>query len=472
MTTIKFGTDGWRAGMADEYTFANVRRITQAVADYLRARGLAERGMIVGYDTRFRSDDFASAVAEVLAGNGIKAYLTPDPAPTPVSSYAILDRKTAGSVNITASHNPYTDNGYKLRSEYGGAAAPEVLHEVEALITAASQVKAMPLGDAESAGLVERFDPVPAYIAQISTLVDRDRLRDAGLHVAVDPMWGVGVGWFERLIGGGKTRLTSIHNGRNPLFPDMERPEPIDQNLRTLQQTVREVRADVGIANDGDADRVGVVDENGRFVNQLEVYALLALYLLEVRGWRGPLVKTVTTTMMARKLAARYDVPVYETGVGFKYVAPKMIEVDAIMGGEESGGFAFRGHLPERDGLLAGLFILDLMVRKEMSVSQLLDYLFELVGPHYYDRIDTELEPSEKPEVVERVRAARPAEIAGLKVTEIDTTDGFRYVLGDEGWLLIRFSGTEPVVRVYTETTERGKVRDILAAGLDVAGLE
>jgi phosphomannomutase len=459
MTTIKFGTDGWRAGIAEEYTFANVRLISQGVAEYLRAHGLAGRGMIVGYDTRFRSDDFAAASAEVLAANGIHSLMCAGPAPTPVSSFAILDRKTAGGINITASHNPYTDNGFKLRSEYGGAASPEVLHDVEARI------------EATAAGLISSFDPGPAYVTQVSGLVDLGRLRNAGLHVALDPMWGVGSGWFDRLIGGGKTTFTSIHDGVNPLFPGLKRPEPIEPNIAGLQQAVRELRASVGIANDGDADRVGLVDENGRFVNQLEVYALLALYLLEVRGWRGPLVKTVTTTMMARKLAARFNVPVYETGVGFKYVAPKMLEVDAIMGGEESGGFAFRGHLPERDGILAGLFILDLMVQKGMTVSQLLQYLFELVGPHYYDRIDTHLDPEEKPQVVERVRAARPERIAGLEVTEIDTADGFRYVLGDQGWLLIRFSGTEPVVRVYTETTDAGRVQPILHAGLEIAGL-
>lgn len=472
MTTIKFGTDGWRAGIADEYTFSNVRLITQGVAEYLHARGLAGRGMVVGYDTRFRSDDFARAVAEVLAGNGIKSYLCAGPTPTPVSSYAILDRHTAGNVNITASHNPYTDNGYKIRSEYGGAAAPEVLKEIEGRIAAVKDVRRKPLAEAMAAGLVERFDPAPAYIAHLSKLVDLGRLRDAGLHVALDPMWGVSVGWFGRLIGGGRTRLTGIHEGVNPIFPDMERPEPIAENLKTLMRTVPEVHADVGIANDGDADRVGVVDERGRFVNQLEVYALLAYYLLEVRGWRGPLVKTVTTTMMARKLAARYGVPVYETGVGFKYVAPKMLEVDAIMGGEESGGFAFRGHLPERDGLLAGLFILDLMVQRGKRLSEILDDLFALVGPHYYDRIDRQLPPEEKPAIMERVRAARPQEVAGLPVTEIDTSDGFRYVLGDRGWLLIRFSGTEPVLRVYTETTDQEKVHEILDAGLALAGVK
>jgi alpha-D-glucose phosphate-specific phosphoglucomutase len=472
MTTIKFGTDGWRAGIADEYTFDNVRLITQGVADYLHAHGQAERGMIVGYDTRFRSDDFAAAVAEVLAGNGIRAYCAAGATPTPVSSYAILDRETAGGINITASHNPYTDDGYKLRSEYGGAASPEVLAEVEARIAGVTQVKSLHFADAKKQGLAQVYDMAPAYIAKVAGMVDLERLRAAGLNVALDPMWGCGVGWFDRLIGGGRTRLTAIHDGINPRFPDMGRPEPITENLQTFMRFVPETGAAIGIANDGDADRVGIVDEHGHFVNQLEVYALLALYLLEVRGWRGPLVKTVTTTMMARKLGALFNVPVYETGVGFKYVAPEMIKVDAIMGGEESGGFAFRNHIPERDGLLAGLFMLDFMLEKGKTPSQLLQHVFDLVGPHYYDRIDTRLDPEEKPAIVERVRSARPTEIAGMPVTEIDSSDGFRFVLNDQGWLLIRFSGTEAVIRVYTETTRQDKMQELLQAGLKMAGLK
>jgi phosphomannomutase len=278
-------------------------------------------------------------------------------------------------------------------------------------------------------------------------------------------MFGAGIGYFPVLLAGGNTRVVEINNVRNPLFPGMHNPEPIARNLAALTAGIAQHEAHVGLATDGDADRIGLMDERGVFVNQLQVYALLMLYLLEVRGKRGPVVKTVTTTAMALKLAKLYNIPVYETPVGFKYVGPKMMETGAIMGGEESGGFGFSGHIPERDGVLAGLFLLDLMIKLQKSPSRLIEYLYSLVGPHYYDRIDMVLQPERRDETIERVKAARPARIAGLKVTHVDTLDGFRYVLEDGGWLLIRFSGTEPLVRVYTETTDSSRVQAILADG-------
>jgi phosphomannomutase len=285
-------------------------------------------------------------------------------------------------------------------------------------------------------------------------------------------MWGVGAGWLKQILAGGTTRVDEIHNVRNPIFPEMRRPEPIPPNIDKLSQAVVAAKAHAGIATDGDADRVGFIDENGRFVNQLEVYALLALYLLEVRGWRGPIVKTVSTTTMLNKLGSLYNVPVYETGVGFKFVAPKMLETNAMIGGEESGGFAFRGHMPERDGILAGLFLLDFMVRTGKSPAQLIDFLFSKVGPHYYDRIDTPFPPERNQEVRDRIKNQNPATIAGFKVLNINTTDGFKYDLDDGGWMLIRFSGTEPIIRIYTETTRQDKVQEILQAGLALAGLK
>lgn len=474
MTKIVFGTDGWRAGIAEDYTFENVRYCAQGTADYLRASGQAERGVVVGYDMRFRSEDFARAVAEVLAGNGVRAFLANHASPTPVLSYAILPLKADGGIWITASHNPPTDNGYKLRSSYAGAAAPETLTGVEERIAAAQESHTLNIKDYDAAlkeGLVVEFDPDPAYTEQLGRLIDLRPIIDAGLHVLADPMWGVGQGWFPRLLSGGKTVVREIHNARNPLFPDMRRPEPIDDNLQTLLRTIPELHADVGLATDGDADRVGLASEKGVFINQLQVYALLAFYLLEVRGERGPLVKTISTTSMANKLAQRYGVDVYETGVGFKYVAPEMMRVNAIMGGEESGGFAFRGHIPERDGILAGLYLLDLMVRMNKTPSQLLDHIFGLVGAHYYDRIDRQMGADERPAVRARIEEAEPTSLAGLKVTAIDKSQGFRFCLEDGGWLLIRFSGTEPVIRVYCETTHGDKVQDLLHAGLQMAGL-
>ena len=474
-TRIVFGTDGWRGSVAEDYTFESVRYCAQGTADYLIAEGLADRGMIIGYDMRFRSEDFAQAVAEVLAGNGIKAYLADHPAPTPVLSASIIPHQAAGGIWITASHNPPTDNGFKLRSSYGGAAAPETLRLVEDRIVAAQEgdgVKTLEFDRAQNEGLIELFDPDTGYTEGILKLVDIQPIRNAGFRVLADPMWGVGIGWFDRLLSGGSTIVREIHSERNPLFPGMRRPEPIDENLQGLLTEIPVWGADVGLALDGDADRVGMASEGGIFVNQLQVYALLAFYLLEVRGMRGPLVRTISTTVMANKLAQRYGVPVYETGVGFKYVAPEMMRVNAIMGGEESGGFAFANHIPERDGIVAGLFLLDLMVQMNMKPSELIDHIYSLVGAHYYDRVDRQLDPERKAEIRAMVSAAQPESIAGLAVTETLTVDGFQFRLEDGGWMLIRFSGTEPVIRVYCETTHQDKVQDILAAGLSMAGLE
>ena len=473
-TRIKFGTDGWRAKIAEDYTFESVRYCAQGTADYIVSQGMADRGMIIGYDMRFLSEEFAQAVAEVLVGNGVHVYLARQAAPTPVLSYAILPYKAAGGVWITASHNPPGDNGYKLRSDYGGAAAPETLLEVEKLIAVAQDAERLQRTDYDRAvkeGKIELIDPGEPYMEQLARLIDTKPLIDAGLHVVVDAMWGVGQGWFTRLLSGGKTRIEEIHAERNPLFPRMRRPEPIDENLQDLFQRIKEVGADAGLANDGDADRVGFASEKGDFVNQLQVYALLSYYLLEIRGFRGPLVRTVSTTVMANKLAKRYGVDVFETGVGFKYVAPKMLEVDALMGGEESGGFAFANHIPERDGILAGLYLLDLMVKTGKSPSQLIEKVYSLVGPHYYDRVDRRMAPDDKPATQARVQQAKPESLAGMAVTDIDTRDGYRYVLEDGGWMLIRFSGTEPVIRVYCETTHEEKVQDLLAEGLALAGL-
>jgi phosphomannomutase len=346
------------------------------------------------------------------------------------------------------------------------------LKEIEALIPDIDGVERLSLAEAIDQGSVVYFDPAPAYLEQIKRLMDVEPIKAAGLTVLVDAMWGNGAGWFPRILGGGKTRIIEIHAERNPLFPEMGRPEPIQPNVDVGLARVQEVGADVEIINDGDADRVGIGDEHGTFINQLQVYALLAMYLLEVRGERGPIVKTVSTTSMLEKLGKIYDVPVYETGVGFKYVAPKMLETDALVGGEESGGYAFRGHVPERDGILAGLYILDLMVRLNKTPSQLIDHLYSQVGAHYYDRIDRRFPADQREATRSRIRDANPSTIGGLAVTGVNTKDGFKFGLSDGGWLLIRFSGTEPIIRVYCETTEEDRVQSILEDGLRIAGLQ
>ncbi len=469
---IHFGTDGWRGRIAEDYTFANIRRCTQGFADYLLGKGAQDEWVVVGYDQRFNSEYFANTVAEVLAANHLRVYVTDKATPTPAVSYSVVNKKAVGAVNITASHNPPTDNGFKVRDEHGGAIDPTGLLEIEAHIPdLMEQVKHIPLEEGISQERIVYFDPNPAYIQQINHLIDVQKIKDAGLYVLVEPMWGNGIGWFPQLLKGGKTRVEEIHNHRNPIFPEMKRPEPIPPNVDVgLRETVRR-KADVLIITDGDADRLGVGDEAGQFIDQLRVYGLLGYYFLEVRKERGPIVKTLSTTNMLIKLGKIYDVPVYETGVGFKYVAPKMLETNAMLGGEESGGYAFRGHVPERDGILAGLFILDMMVRLGQKPSELIGTLFNKVGAHYYDRIDTPFS-SDRASREKSILDSKPATIGGLKVVNLDTTDGFKFNLEDGGWMLIRFSGTEPIMRVYCETTRQDCVKDILDDGLRVAGLK
>ncbi len=469
---IKFGTDGWRGVIAEEYTFDNVRRAAQGFAAYMLAQGKAGQWVIVGYDKRFGSENFAAAAAEVLAGNGLKVYLTVGATPTPVIAFSVVNKQAAGAVNITASHNPPADNGFKVRNETGGAIAPEGLKQIEAGIPETVEaVKRMAYSVAEQQGLIVKFDPAPAYIEHIQKLIDLQPIKEAGLTVMVDAMWGNGAGWFPRLIGSGKTKVIEIHNVRNPSFPEMKRPEPIQPNVDVALQATIDNHADVLIVTDGDADRLGLGDENGHFIDQLRAYGLMAYYLLEQRGLRGPIVKTISTTTMLNKLAKIYGVPVYETGVGFKYIAPKMTETDALIGGEESGGYAFRGHVPERDGILAGLYFLDFMVRTGKKPTELLKMLFDLVGEHFYGRIDSPFS-GERAAREKIILDAKPATLGGLQVTELVTIDGFQFRLEDGGWLLIRFSGTEPILRVYCETMHGDRVEAILQDGLKVAGIK
>lgn len=469
--SIIFGTDGWRGAIAEDYTFANVRRCSQGFAEYLLKHGNKGKWVVIGYDKRFLSEYFARAAAEVLVGNGLKVYLTDTATPTPVIAFSVVDKKAVGAINITASHNPPVDNGFKVRNEFGGAIDPQGLKEIEQLIPdSEEEVKKKPFSEAETSGMVVIFDASENYINHIYQLIDLQPIRDAGLTIIVDAMWGNGAGWFTRLLSGGKTKVIEIHNTRNPIYPEMKRPEPIQPNIDVGLKTTVDYHGDVLLITDGDADRAGIGDENGVFVNQLQVYALLAYYLLEVRGQRGPIVKTLSTTSMLDKLGKIYNVPVFETGVGFKYVAPKMLETDAMIGGEESGGYAFRGNVPERDGILAGLYFLDFMVRLSKKPSELLALLFEKVGAHYYDRIDSAF-TGDRTKREEMIINANPQTIGGLKVTELNSLDGFKFCLEDGGWLLIRFSGTEPIMRVYCETTHKDKVQAILQDGLKIAGL-
>ena len=469
---IKFGTDGWRAIIADEFTFANVRVCAQATARYFHEATAASREIVVGYDTRFASEEFAAAVVEVLAANGVPVQLCDRAAPTPVIGFHIRRLNAGGGVVITSSHNPALYSGFKVRTEQASAASPEVLSQIEALIPEAldGAVERMPLEEATAKGLVQKFDPRADYLRHLGQLVEIERLRQAGLRVVVDPMHGAGAGYLRELLSGGRTEVIEIRSERNPAFPGMHNPEPIARNLEATREAIVQAHAEAALATDGDADRIGVMDDRGEFVDQLRVFALLTYYLLEVRGLRGPIVKSVTTTSMVHRLGELYGVPVYETGVGFKYLGPKMIETDALIAGEESGGFAFRGHLPERDGILSGLYILDLMARRGKSLPELLEEVFAKVGPHYYDRVDITMTPAERDRIAGLLTTLEPSTIDGLRVTGYDRTDGLRFLLEGGAWALIRLSGTEPLMRIYTEVREGEQVQSVLEAVRELTG--
>ena len=481
---ITFGTDGWRAIIAEDFTFANVRALAASIARYLQETGLAGRGLVVGYDTRFASDRFAEAIAEVVTAAGVPVQLAERFAPTPALSYAIVSRGAGGAAIVTSSHNPASWNGVKYKPEYAGSASPEVVARLEEPldeILAAGEPPRLPLREARRRELLTTFDPRAPYLARLAELVDLSRIRGAGLRIAVDSMYGAGQGYFAELLSGGATEVTELHAEHNPLFPGIGAPEPIARNLGRLTETMRERfdplegdrdhRFDVGIAVDGDADRLGVMDERGEFVNQLQTFALLAYYLLEVRGERGAIVRALTTTRMVDRLGEMYGVPVYETAVGFKYVGPKMMETNALLGGEESGGYAARGHIPERDGVIAGLYFLDLVARTGKTPTQLVQMLYDKVGPHHYDRIDVHLDEAQKPAIIAAVSGSRPAEMGGYRVTGASTLDGYLFNLEGGGWLLVRFSGTEPLMRIYTEVPDKERVPDVLEAGRRLAGI-
>jgi phosphomannomutase len=461
---IKFGTDGWRGVIADDFTYANVRLVAQATAQYMRSR-TSDPLAIVGYDCRFASEDFAQAVADVFANNGIRTLVFDRPSPTQVASWTVIDRKAAGAAVITASHNPYQFNGFKVKTETGSAASSDVIGELERNIVA---IKEAPAPDRRnSRELVSSYDPRPPYYTQISRMVDLDAIKDSGLRIVHECMYGSGYGYIAEMLDGGRTGVTELHNQRNPLFGGIN-PEPIPPNIDSTISVMKVGNHDLCICTDGDADRVGIIDETGRFINQLQVFALLMLYLFEARGLRGPVVKTVNMTAMVDKLGAEFGERVHEVGVGFKYVAPKMMETNALLGGEESGGFAVRGHIPERDGILIGLLFADMMVKSGKPLSMILADLEQRVGPHAYARHDIHLSrdtyESDRKRILETLANNEPEEIAGVRVVRVRSDDGFKFYLEDGSWVLLRASGTEALIRVYSEAPSPEGVEARLAA--------
>ncbi len=478
MTKIKFGTDGWRAAIAEDFTFHNVRRCARGVAEYLAEQGTADRGVVVCHDRRFASEHFARACVEVLAAHGIRSFTPPEAVPTQVGSFFTRELGAAAGIVITASHNPWTDNGFKVKADTGGAGAPEMLAAIEATMDRHPEDELPPRREydgAVSAGMVETFDPYPRYREQLASIVDLERIRAAERRVLVEPLYGSGAGWLSRLLGGGRLTVRELHTERNPFFGGVN-PEPIRPNVDAWLEEIPRWGADIGIALDGDADRVGMATEQGVFVNQLQVYGLLYWYLLDVRELIGPAVYTVTTTSMAPRLAEIYGTQAYETGVGFKFVGPKMTETNAVIGGEESGGFGFGMHIPERDGIAAGLFLLDLWLSRQKLASEVLAELQALAGPSYYDRIDIryprEVYEQVKADTLARLGDQAPDVLAGRAVVRrqaLDTGDGFKFHRDDGSWLLIRFSGTEALLRIYVEARSPGDVEALLDEGRRVA---
>src|SRR2546427_8440553 len=468
---IKFGTDGWRGVVADDFTFANVRRVAQGSAEYMLSLSPAPLA-VVGYDCRFASEDFARTVADVFAASGVRSLICDRRSPRRVAWWTVIDRKAPAAGVVTASHNPYLFNGIKFKTESGSSASPEVIADLEPRINA---LESVPVPDRSASGdMVSVYDPRAPYYAQIARMVDLNATKSAGLRIVHECMHGSGFGYIKELLEGGRTEVVELHADRNPLFGGVN-PEPIPPNIDSSIAYMRGGGHDLCICTDGDADRVGIIDETGRFINQLQVFALLMLYMFDVRHMVGPVVKTVNMTSMVDKLGAEFGVPVYEVAVGFKNVAPKMMETDAVLGGEESGGFAVKGHIPERDGILVGLLFADMMVKLGHPLSQILAGLEKRVGPHAYARHDIHLNretyEQDRVRILRTLESHEPSEIAGVKVERIRSDDGFKFYLADGSWLLLLTRGTEPLVRIYSEAADKVAVEARLGALEDIIRL-
>ena len=480
---IHFGTDGWRAVISDTFTFSNLRLVAQAISDAIGSEhwnsgtpipdGVDTRKVVVGFDTRFLSDRYAAEVARVLAGNGFTVYLAQSDAPTPAISFSVQNLGAIGGVMITASHNAPRYNGVKLKAAYGGSALPEQCRRVEVYLTdneeRARGPNLMDFDQARQLGLIQRFNPLLAYYEHLRKLINFDAIADHPQRVVVDSMFGSGRGVIKGILQGTGCEVYEIRGEMNPGFGGVH-PEPIARYLGALASAVSTGMGDLGLATDGDADRTGAMDGRGNFVDPHRIMALSLRYLVEKRGWRGPVVRTVSTTRMIDRLAERYGLPMYETPVGFNHIADYMLKEDVLIGGEESGGISFRGHIPEGDGVLMGLLLLEIVATSGVTLYDLVEDLLKEVGPAYYQRTDLRLRhPVSKSEMSRALVEDAPAEIGGEKVSEVKTVDGVKYLINDGSWLLIRPSGTEPVLRVYAEGRTPEMVQALLAYGEQVA---
>jgi phosphomannomutase len=457
--TIRFGTDGWRAVIGDDFTYANLRRVADA-AGRVFAADHPGGVVIVGHDTRFEAANFAKAAAEVLSAHGLRVKLTDRYLPTPALCWSVKnDSDAIGGVMLTASHNPAPYLGFKLRMDDGGASPVEFTNRVEAEL-----LPEPPAPDADAAGRVEIVDLVGPYLGALRGMVDANLIANANLRVAVDPLYGAGQSYLAETLRSFGVEVTELHAERNPGFGGLH-PEPIPPHIDEVRAYVREHGLDAAFITDGDADRIGASDRNGNFVNPHRIIALVARHLVEDRGMRGRIVKTLSTSVLVDRVGARLGSEVTTTPVGFKWIYGEMVKGDVLVGGEESGGIGLPEHVRERDGLLMALLLAEMMGQRRMGLGELVDDLLELTGPMEYNRIDLKLEPAVKDAFVAAMPALAPAEVAGFEVRDIIRTDGIKFLLPDDAWLLLRTSGTEPLVRIYAEAADMGVVDELLAAG-------
>jgi phosphoglucomutase len=451
MTDIKFGTSGWRGIIAADFTYANARLVCQGIADYLQSEQLTSRGVVIGYDTRFMSEDFAAMAAEILAGNGLSSFLGVRPMPTPVVTFAILQGQRDGGLTITASHNPGEYNGIKFSPHWGGPAPTSVTSAIEAKIRALTpgQVKTLPLDQARASYLVTDINPLEDYLQDLATKLDVSLIHQAGLNIVVDLLYGTGVGYLDRFLEEAGVKVTVIHDWRDPYFGG-HRPEPTGDFLTELSYEVKATGAHLGLAVDADADRFGIVDSQGQYHEANLILSLLLDYLVTTRGWKQGVARSVATTHLIDRVAAYHGLPVFETKVGFKNLADYIVKDLVTMIGEEADGFSMRGHLPEKDGILACLLVAEMVARTQKDLPQLRDELFAKVGPVYTRRQNLTLSPVAKAELLAKIKHP-PANLAGQPVAQHVTLDGHKYILADGSWICLRPSGTEPVVRLYLE---------------------
>lgn len=458
-TQIKFGTSGWRAVMAEEFTFVNVRRAVTGIARYVASQKGAR--VIVGRDPRFLGETFCTMAAEILEAHGIMPLMASEPAPTPALAYAVIHNRADGVINFTASHNPPEYNGIKFSTPDGCPALPEVTKKIEAEIVAGDQ--AIPHRSGNGSGpRRESLDPKHAYLKRLAETVDLEVIRKAGLRVVFDPMWGAARGYSDEFLRGAGVQVATVHDSRDVLFGG-HAPEPDDRLLEDLRKRMRETGAQIGIATDGDADRFGIVDGDGTFLQPNYVIAILFDYLVESRGWKNGVAKSVATTNLINALAQRHGVELFETPVGFKYIGELIMQDKIAIGGEESAGLSIRHHVPEKDGVLAGLLCCEAVARRGRSLGEQLQAISNQVGSFYPQRENFRLTPEVKAKFTEKLRSD-PSEFCGRQVSEAVRKDGLKLVFSDGSWVCYRLSGTEPVVRVYTEARSAGGLEKLSAA--------